>query len=149
MKDASETTTNKGFFSSVKNIIVALFFITGLIFHISLLFRINDPAMQGWYFDAVNAPDPGMGVDFNALYVQSRNLVTGKSIYPTVNDLLGKDVPDPVQYDAQADYTGPPIAAGKAKDHSAVQVSADRGAGGCAVDFFRFRHGIYHMDHLP
>ncbi len=117
MKDASEIGTNKVTFKSVRNIIALLFFITGLIFHISLLFRINDPVMQGWYFDVVNTPDPGAGVDFNALYTQAGNILKGKSIYKTLDELLHPSEPDPVQYDEQGDYTGPSLSSETAEDY--------------------------------
>ena len=66
------------------------FFIAAIFFHVSLLLHIKDQNIRMMYYDAMNTPDPPPRQDFNALYTQSKNLVSGKSIYTPIDELLGK-----------------------------------------------------------
>lgn len=73
-----------------KRIAAWVFFIAAAIFHISMLVNIDDPKLRGMYYDAMNTPNPPPRQDFNALYTQAGNLVAGKSIYPSYDQLTGR-----------------------------------------------------------
>ncbi len=76
-----------------KRIVAWIFFLAAVIFHFSLLIRIDDPQLRSGYYDAMNTPNPPPRQDFNALYTQGKNLVSGKSIYPTYDELTGQAGP--------------------------------------------------------
>ena len=77
-----------------KTWLALVFFVTGIVYHVSLLTRINSPGLQKMYFDVANPPlrpdgTHTPGIDFNALYVQGGNLVKGESIYTSFDELVG------------------------------------------------------------
>ncbi len=74
--------------------IALTFFLMGIVFHMSLLVRLDSINLQRMYFDVVNTPEQygdlhTPGIDFNALYVQGKNLVKGESIYTPFDELVG------------------------------------------------------------
>ena len=71
-----------------------MFFLIGIVFHVSLLVRLDSINLQRMYFDVINTPkhmdgSPTQGIDFNALYVQGKNIVKGESIYTPFDELVG------------------------------------------------------------
>jgi len=90
MEEVENIKENKHGNDKLAMIAVWFFFIAATCFHISLLLHINDQKIRMMYYDAMNTPDPPPRQDFNALYTQSKNLVSGKSIYTPIDELLGK-----------------------------------------------------------
>jgi hypothetical protein len=70
-----------------------IFFAASIIFHINLLGRVDDQRIRGMYYDAMNTPFPPPRQDFNALYTQANNLVSGKSIYTPLEELIERKQP--------------------------------------------------------